>query len=160
MIVSPSGSLQGYRHKWRTRVILVLVLVLVVPYYVHFRRLLGSHARIPRAPRRGGGRWRGSELDRAGGVLRRGRVGRCVASGRGVERNQEEDVRVQQERHAFCVDESVRADVWKGYEGKAVLCQRRLTEEREIFALGEGVDVPEHDEDVCDVVHATVVDVV
>ena len=91
----------GYRYKWRTRVILALVLVLVIPYYVRLRRLLGSHARIPRAPRRGGGPWRGRELDRARGVLRRGRVGCCVASGRCVERNQEEGVRVQQECHAF-----------------------------------------------------------
>lgn len=98
--------------------ILALVLVLVIPYYVHLRRLLGSHARIPRAPRRGGGRWRGRELDRAGDVLRQGRVGRCVTSGRGVERNQEEDVRVQQVRQAFCVYGSVRAYVWKKIRGK------------------------------------------
>ena len=138
--------------------ILVLVLVLVVPYYVRFRRLLGSHARIPRAPRRGGGRWRGSELDRAGGVLCRGRVGRCVASGRGVERNQEEDVRVQQERHAFVwmrayarMHEKDTRERWFHVRGDS--------RKREILAL-ECVGVPEHDEDVCDVVHATVVNVV
>ena len=109
--------------------ILALVLVLVIPYYVHLRRLLGSHARIPRAPRRGGGRWRGRELDRAGGIFRRGRVGRCVASGRGVERNQEEDVRIQQERHAFVCMGAYARMYGKRYEGKVVLCQRGLTEE-------------------------------
>jgi len=80
------------------------------------------------------------------GVLRRGRAGRRVASGCGVERNQEEDVRVQQERHAVVCKEKVE------------LYQRGLAEER------EGVEarphVPERDEDVRDVVHATVVNVV
>lgn len=136
--------------------ILALVLVLVVPYYVRLRRLLGSHARVPRAPRRGGGPWRGRELDRAADVLRRGRVGRCVAPRRCIERNQEEGVRVQQERHAV-----VRMRAYARACGRYV---RRDSRKRELFAAGEGVGakahVPEHDENVRDVVHAIVVNVV
>jgi len=88
----------------------LLVLVFVVPYYVRLcRRLLGADAGVPRALRRR------RELDPAGNrvVFRR----RRVASGRGVKRDQEEDVRVQQERHAIFCTWRVQK---KGYERTSV----------------------------------------
>jgi hypothetical protein len=126
---------------------LVLVLI-VIPYYMHLRGLISTHARIPRAPR-AGRRRRCGELDRAVRVVFRRRRRRV---GRGVERDEEHCVRVQQECHAFVYAKKKK----RRHENKEELCQtegldlegRSMIWERKIW------HVPEHDEYVCDVVHA------
>ena len=64
-----------------------VLLVLLVSDYVH--RLLGAHAGVPSAT------WRGRcrrKLDPARrGVLHRRRI-RCIAPGRGVQRDEEDDM--------------------------------------------------------------------
>jgi hypothetical protein len=106
---------------------LVLVLI-VIPYYMHLRWLISTHARIPCALG-SGRRWRCGELDRAVRVILRRRRRRV---GRGVERDEEHYVRVQQECHALCMRKKEKT------RNKEELCQTEAWTWRDGVLFGRG----------------------